>query len=99
MRKVMLSLVVLSLFVAGEAFAGEVFKRQCPFSCQSLGIDKAHCKDRKEDDKCVIEVMPGASGNGKVSLTKKCPLSCNSLGIPKERCKDSKEKKKCTVTF
>lgn len=81
------------------AFAGEVFKRDCPFSCEKLGLSKSHCKDSKKDGKCSVEVMPGANGNGKVTLKKKCPFTCKSLGIPKSRCKDAKKKKKCSVTF
>jgi hypothetical protein len=70
------------------ASAGEVFKKKCPFSCKDLGIPKSHCKDSKKKNKCIVEVLPGANGNGKAHLKKKCPLSCKSMGIPKSRCKD-----------
>ena len=100
MRSILLVLAAV-LFVAPNAFAGEVYKRKCPYSCKSAGIAKNSCKDWKQGNMCFIEVMgnPRKSSGGKTVLRRKCPNSCKSLGLPKSRCKDWKEGKKCVVEF
>lgn len=73
MRRILLvPLVSLPLAIAGEQSAlAEIQSRDCPFSCQSAGIEKTHCKDWREGNICYVEDLRADHGLKQMDSTRR----------------------------
>ena len=95
--------------VPGVSLAERTLQRDCPFSCATENIPKAHCKDWREGNTCYVTDLrkeqkhanqkhenQSNSEHGRVTAHS-CPHNCETARLAQRDCRDWRDGNTCYV--